>query len=102
MKSIFIIFIGVGILFILLGGILYKFKKIEYLTLYDRNKNYDRDGLAKVAGGYHILMGILVCALSTIWMILSGSNIIMYILIVCIIIVFLSIKISLEIKKYEI
>ncbi|MDP4146040.1 MAG: hypothetical protein Q8936_16380 [Bacillota bacterium] len=81
---------------------MYKYKKIEMLSLYDVRKKYDREGLAKAAGTDLITMGILTCIVTIVFIIVPGINIFIFGIVFTFIITFYSIKATKELKKYEI
>lgn len=68
---LFCIFAIAGIVMLILGVVLYKYKKIELLSGYDSSKKYDREGLAKFTGMTLMLMGIIPIAASIILLILN-------------------------------
>ena len=104
MILVFIIFIACSILFISLGVIVYKLKKIEILSYYDGTKKYDRDTLAKVAGKHLIYMGVLTLITNVIFMFLCRlyfAFIFLFIIIYCFVLVWYSVKITKDIEKFE-
>lgn len=70
---LFLIFMGAGIVILILGLILYKTKKIEILAGYDPNKRYDREGLAKFTGMSLIIMGMVALVPNAILLIANIS-----------------------------
>lgn len=98
----FRMFIVMGGFLFIMGVIFYKFKKIEMLSGYDKNKKYDREGLAKFTGISFMIMGIIPIVSS---IILSILNIdfggIVEILIFIVEVVGLSINVVIKAPKYE-
>lgn len=47
-----------GLGFVILGFLIYKFKMVKYLVSYRRNRNYNKEELAKWAGLTLIVVGI--------------------------------------------
>ncbi|WP_160678099.1 hypothetical protein [Clostridium sp. C8-1-8] len=104
MTLVFIIFIACSILFISLGIIVYKLKKIEILSYYDGTKKYDRDTLAKIAGKHLIDMGIWTLIINVIFMFLCRIHfafIFLFMISYCFVLVWYSVKVTKDIEKLE-
>jgi hypothetical protein len=104
---VYVIFILVGFLMIFIGLFIRKSKKIELLSQYNREKNYDRDSLANFAGNNLFMMGLLIVLFSLAYLIILvftksviwlNMNIFTFIILVS----YFAFKVAFGVKRFEI
>lgn len=97
MSAVNIIFAVTGVIFMVLGYLIWKHKYLQLLAGYDEKKVTDKEGLAKYTGKHLLIMGGLVLAISINGMVSETNTIAPYFIIV----IFISIKMVRGTKEYE-